>query len=163
MAANNFNTDIPDAVIAQVLSSLAAADAALAPYKVALTEAQKKHLPTIGDGTIPFAEKTDAFMDSAPKYNPPYVDVTETHKDFKNFQKIHPVIQKLDSIRKDANDISIAAGSDAYVQYLAYYSSVGKAAEQGVPGAKTIYDELGARFPSRTKPTPPPAAAPPTK
>ena len=161
MAANNFNTDIPPAVIANILNLLGQAETALAPFVVPLSEEQKKHLPKIADKTIPFAEKADAYLDSEPKYNPPFISVPETHKDFKNFQKVQPMLKKINGLKKEINDIAIVAGSDAIIQFLAYYNSVQQAAKQGVPGAKTIYDELSARFPGRGKtPTQPPPAKP---
>ncbi len=161
MAANNFSSDIPDAVIAQITALLVQIETAIAPYAVSLTEDQKKHLAKISDKTLPFAEKTDAYLDSNPQFSPPYIDVAETHKDFKNYQKIHPIMIKTDGLKKTMNDIGIAAGSDAYVQFQAYYSSVQKASQQGVTGAKTIFDELAKRYPGHKKTVPP--VVPPVK
>jgi len=155
MSANKFNTNIPDKVIDEVLSDFLKIEKALAPYTVTLTETEKKHMPKIADKTISFAEKVDGYLDTEPKYNPPYIDVAETHKDLKNFQKLLPVIEKAQGVEKIIGNISVAAGSDALVQFLAYYSSVKKASEQGVAGSKTIYDELAKRFPGRPKPPKP--------
>src|ERR1035437_8805209 len=160
MAANNFNIDIPDSVIAQILGLLIQAGTLLDPYKQAITEAGKTHLHAIADKSIPFAEKSDAYLDSEPKFNPPYIDIVETHKDFKNFQKVHPLCQKVNGLQKELKDIDIAAGSDAYGTFLEYYKSVRTAAKHGVPGAKTIYDDLSQFFPGHKKQIPP---VPPTK
>jgi hypothetical protein len=43
----------------------------------------------------------------------------------------------------------MVAGSEAYQTALLFYNSVKTAAAQDIPGAKEIYEELKARFPSR--------------
>ena len=161
MAANLYNVDVPDAVITQALTLLTQLETLLKPYFVTISEEQKKHTVKISDKTIPFATKADAYIGTEPKYNPPFIDINETHKDFKNFLKLNPVMQKIQGLDKEISNMDIAAGSDALIQFLAYYASVQKAAEMGVPGAKPIYDELATRFPGRKKGNPPPPPAKP--
>jgi len=43
------------------------------------------------------------------------------------------------------------AGSEAYTASLIFYNAVKGAAKAGVPGMKTIYDDLQSRFPGRGK------------
>ena len=155
MSANHFHTDIPDAVITDVMTKLGEINTALNPYKVVISEADKKHMPKIADKTLAFAQKTDGYMDTNPQFNAPFVDVAETHKDFQNYNKVHPVIEQVVKLSLDIQNIGIAAGSDAFTQYLGYYGSVHKASDQGIPGAKAIYDELAKRFPGHKKPLPP--------
>lgn len=155
MAANKFNVDIPDALIADILNLIEQLNTKLAPFFQNISEAEKKHIPKIADETIPFAEKANGYLDTDPQYNPPFIDVVETHKDFKNFVKIHPVQEKLQGLTQNVVNIGIVAGSDAYIQFLAYYNSVRQATKNGVAGAKEIYDELAKRFPGHKKVTPP--------
>jgi len=146
-ALGGYNVDIPDQVINDVMSKLNDINTIMLPYYQTMSEEEKKHLPKIADETIPFAEKADGFLDTEPKYNPQFIDIQETHKDFKNFQKVHPVLEKIQGMEKNFTNITISAGSDAMIQFLAYYNSVKRAAKIGVPGAKAIYDELRKRFP----------------
>ena len=154
MSPDKFNVDIPDVVVTEILGLLAQVEDRLAPYEVALPDDEQKHLPKISDESIPFAQKTDGYMDSEPAYNPAFVSVAETHKDFRNFSKVNPIHAKLSGLRNKVSKIMIAAGSDAMIQFLGYYSSVRQAAKTGVPGAKVIYDDLALRFPGRKKATP---------
>ena len=151
MAANKFNTDIPDSVIADVQAKITEINDLLKPYYVDLSQDEKDHLPKIADKTLSFAEKTDGYLDSEPKFNPAYIDVTETHKDFANYKKVLPVIEKFQALEDNLININVAAGSDAFIQYLAYYSNVREADKRGIPGAKAIYEELSKRFPGRKK------------
>jgi len=152
----HYIVDVPDAVVADVINKLKAIEDILRPYFVALSENEKRHLLKMSDETIPFAEKVNGYMDSEPQYNPPFISVPETHKDFANFVKLRPVIERIQGLENEVSNMDICAGSDSYIQFLAYYNSVKEAGKRGIPGAKTIYDELSKRFPgARKKPTPP--------
>ena len=65
-------------------------------------------------------------------------------------------------VNKNIDNLRIAGGSDVMVAALAYYQSVKRASEMGVPGAKSIYEDLRKRFPGApdedggTPPPPPP-------
>lgn len=155
MSPDKYNVDIPDAVITSVLDLLAQVETKLLPFYVAISEDEKKHMPKIADETIPFAQKVDGYMDSEPIYNPPFVNVLETHKDFKNFTKLQAVREKINGLAGKVVNMSIASSSDSYIQFLGYFNSVGQAARNGVPGAKVIYDDLALRFPGHKKATPP--------
>jgi len=152
----HFIVDVPDTVVTDVISRLRAIEDIMRPYFVALSENEKKHLSKIADETIPFAEKVNGYMDSEPQYNPPFISVPESHKDFANFMKLRPVVEKIQGLENEINNMDICAGNDSYIQFLAYYNSVREASKRGIPGAKAIYDELSKRFPAtRRKPTPP--------
>jgi hypothetical protein len=155
MSPDKFNVDIPDLVVTQILDLLNQVETKLAPFEVALPDDEQKHLPKISDESIPFAQKTNGYMDTDPAYNPAFVNVTETHKDFKNFTKVNPIYAKLSGLRNKVSKIQIASGSDAMIQFLGYYNSVRQASKNGVPGAKVIYDDLALRFPGHKKVTPP--------
>jgi hypothetical protein len=45
------------------------------------------------------------------------------------------------------DDTEMAAGSEAYQAALVFYKSIKMAAEQDIPGAKAVYEELKTRFP----------------
>lgn len=151
MAANVFNTDITDDQIIEIKNKITELEELIAPFVVNLSDEEVKHLPKISDGTLAFAEKADGYITTDPNYNPPFINITETKKDFANFVKVRPVIEKIQGVERKLVNIGIAAGSDSFVQHLAYYNSVAQAAKQGVAGAKVIYDELAKRFPGRPK------------
>jgi hypothetical protein len=46
------------------------------------------------------------------------------------------------------DDTVMVAGSEAYQAALVFYNAVKAAAAQDIPGAKEVYSDLKARFPS---------------
>jgi hypothetical protein len=46
------------------------------------------------------------------------------------------------------DDTVMVAGSEAYQASLIFYNAVKVAAAQNIPGAREVYDDLKARFPS---------------
>ena len=121
------------------------------PYYVPLSEEQKDHLTPIADEGIPFGDKVDGYLESKPKYNAQYIDIAETHKDYRNFKKALPTIGKIQGMQKEFVDIRIASSSDANMQFLAYYGNVKNASRRGVPGAKAVYEELSKRWKGRNR------------
>ena len=57
------------------------------------------------------------------------------------------------------NDTEQEAGAEAYNGILGFYNTVLDATSKGIPGARTIYDDLSQRFPGRKKAVIPPPAA----
>ena len=47
------------------------------------------------------------------------------------------------------DDTMLLCGSEAYISVLAFYTYLKGAAKMNVPGAKTVFDDLSARFPRR--------------
>ncbi len=146
-----YNVDIPDQVINDVMSKINDINNLMQPYYQTMSEQEKKHLIKIADESIPFAEQADGFLDTEPKFNPQFINIPETHKDFKNFQKLHPVVEKIQGMEKNFINTLISAGSDAMIQYLAYYNSATEATKRGIPGAKAVYEELSKRWKGRKR------------
>ena len=155
MAGDKFNVDIPDQIIQDATALLDQVDTVMQPFFQHITNKEKRYLPKISDELSPFANKVNRYIDTNPEYNPPFLDVVETHKDFMNFRKVRPLLERVQALEREVADIGIVAGSDAYIHFLSYYNSVKKASELGEPGASTIYEELSKQFPGRKKKTPP--------
>jgi hypothetical protein len=71
-----------------------------------------------------------------------------------DFQDAHGLWNLLNSIKQleeGVDDTEMAAGSEAYQAALVFYHSVKTAADQDIPGAKAVYEELRTRFPSRRR------------
>ena len=58
-----------------------------------------------------------------------------------------PIVQLADSL----GDTMLLSGSDAYAGALVFYQAVKNASKSNVQGANTIYNDLSARFPGRSK------------
>jgi hypothetical protein len=135
-------------------------DAAVAmPFMVNLTPDERRTLPKMSDGTLPFVSKALTYAESNPQFVPPYTNVGELRKDFNLVAQLTLIQQQLAMLAEKVNDTILALGSEAFVTSLSFYNAVKQAAKTNVPGADTIYQDLRTRFPGRpagnTPPTPP--------
>ena len=124
---------------------------ALFPFGIKLSDDQKKHLPHLDDGRIPFADKGLFYGGQQPLIVPPYTDLGEFKKDIDFVKATRRVGAELLSFTEMVTDTRIAAGSDAYQAALSIYNSAKGAAKQGVPGTQTIVDEMGKLFEGQGK------------
>jgi len=119
---------------------------ALFPFGIKLSDVEKKHLPHLDDGRIPFVEKGLFYGEQQPLVVPPYTDLGEYKKDLDFVKATRRVGAELMSLAEMVNDARIAAGSDALQAGYSIYNSAKGAAKQGVPGTQTIVDEMGKQF-----------------
>ena len=69
--------------------------------------------------------------------------------DYNAFETIRQIRQVAQPIVDMLDDTMLLCGSEAYVSVLAFYTYLKGAAKMNVPGAKTILEDLSARFPNR--------------
>ena len=143
---NVISIEIPEAELQTVKDALATAQSTLAPYVVALTAEQRRTLPKMSDGTVPFVEKVLDYAEGDPNFVPPFMDVPEMKKDFEATEQLMPILRTVEQLANNLSDTTMLAGSEAYVASLSYYNSVKMAARMNVPGAKAIFDDLKKRF-----------------
>ncbi|MEQ8546846.1 MAG: hypothetical protein RIC03_02995 [Cyclobacteriaceae bacterium] len=148
---NAISIEIPQADIDAVKAALATIQTTLAPYVLALTPEQRKTIPKMSDGTVPFVSKVMDYATSDPQFTPPYMDVPEMKKDFDATTALLPLLRTVDQIEDNLNDTTMLAGSEAYIAALSYYNSVKMAARMNIPGAKAIFDDLRMRFEGQGK------------
>ena len=116
------------------------------PFGIKLTADQRKRLPKMDDGRIPFVEKGLFYGEQQPLIVPPFTNLAEYKKDLDFVKATRRVGAELASIAEMVADTRIAAGADAYQAGLSIYSSAKSAAKQGVPGTQSIVDEMGKLF-----------------
>jgi hypothetical protein len=58
------------------------------------------------------------------------------------------MLDYIQTVSEGIDDTVMVAGSEAYQAALVFYNAVKAAAAQDIPGAKGVYDDLKARFPS---------------
>lgn len=149
--SNAISIEIPEADIQTVKDALATIQSTLAPFLIALTPEQRKTIPKMSDGTVPFVTKVMDYATSDPQFAPPYMDVPEMKKDFDATTQLMPLLRTVEQVESNLNDTTMLAGSEAYIAALSYYNSVKMAAKMNIPGAKTIYDDLKVRFEGQGK------------
>jgi hypothetical protein len=124
---------------------------ALLPFLVNLSPDERHMLPKMGNKTEPFVEKALGYSQTNPNLVPPYIDAAELKKDFELVKQLTPVLTKMAQLHEKLDDTMLALGSEAFTAALAIYNTTKAASKSNIPGIKSIYDDLKARFPGRPK------------
>jgi hypothetical protein len=121
------------------------------PPLISLTAEQRQATPKMGDKTLAFVYKALEYAKQNPELVPAFLDLTEVEKDVELVKALNNVLKPLAQLVEKLDDTTLQAGSEAYTAALVFYNSVKGAAKAGVPGTKSVYDDLQARFPGRSK------------
>lgn len=132
----------------------------LLPFLLATTPADRQKGFKLGDGTLPFLQKSLKYANQNPQLVPNYVMVPEWSTDTLLATDLDEILQALLPVIQNITDTYQEAGVEALSAALSFYKAVKLAAANGVPGAQAIYDDLSSQFPGgRAKKVVPPAAA----
>jgi GrpB-like predicted nucleotidyltransferase (UPF0157 family) len=139
---------IPPEVLAEAQDNVNAAIALLTPYLLPLTPTERHDLPKMGDKTLSFVEKAQDYAHQYPQLCPSYLNVKEFDVDMTDATGLRRMHISAKQLSDDIDDTVMVAGSEAYQAALVFYNAVKAAAVQDIPGAKEVYNDLKARFPS---------------
>lgn len=146
---NRISLTIPQETVDQVKQLYGQIHTILAPYLISLSNDERVELPKMGEKSMPFVIKGSEYLQVEGNVVPPYVDKNELSIDLKGFETIRQILQIAKPTVDMLDDTMMLSGSEAYVAVLSYYNYLKGAAKAGVPGAKTIFDDLSSRFPRR--------------
>jgi hypothetical protein len=149
MKDNQHTHAIPSTVLTQVQTKIDEARDLLAPYLLALTPAERRELPKMGEKTIGFVEKAYDFALQNPNLVPPYLEMGAFGVDFGDAHGLWTLLNSVRQLEEAIDDTEMTAGSEAYQAALVFYKSAKMVAAQDIPGAKAVYEELKTRFPQR--------------
>ncbi|MGE0078008.1 MAG: hypothetical protein AB7S48_09130 [Bacteroidales bacterium] len=121
------------------------------PTLINLTKDERHQLPKMGDKTIAFVSKNLEYAKQNPQIVPSFLDLAEFEKDVNAVNSLNKVLIPLQQLIEKLDDTTLLSGSEAYSAALIFYNAVKGAAKAGVPGMKTIYDDLHARFAIKSK------------
>ena len=147
---NRISIAINEEAIAKITEAVATIEQQL-PNLINLTVEDRKSLPKMGDKTLAFVNKALEYSKQNSKVVPSFLDVAEFEKDVQAVININKVLIPLQQLVEKLDDSTLLAGSEAYIAALTFYNAVKSAAKAGVPGMKTMNDDLQARFPGRSK------------
>lgn len=119
------------------------------PFLVNLTPDERQSLPRMADKTLAFDQKCGTYMTARPELVPSYVNVPELGKDRDLANDLNDIARVIGQLAEGVSDTTMLALSEAYMADLSFYQSVRQAAQRGVVGADTIYNDLSTRFPGR--------------
>lgn len=117
------------------------------PFLISLTNDQRRGGMKLGDKTVGFVDKVVDYSQSNPDFVPAYLDLTEFNNDYLLIKDLSEILRVLQPVVQNIEDTTTEAGIEALGAAMVFYNSVKSAAKQGVPGAKSIYDDLQKRFP----------------
>jgi hypothetical protein len=139
---------IPSDVLKQAQAHISAALSDLAPYLLPLTPDERHDLPKMGNKTLSFVEKALDYAHQYPTLCPSYLNLDEFDIDMTDATGLRRVHITARQLADGIDDTVMIAGSEAYQAALVFYNAVKAAAAQDIPGAKEVYNDLKARFPS---------------
>jgi hypothetical protein len=156
---NRINTTATVAQITSVKIAIQTINTNL-PFLIGLTIGERIALPTINVNNKAFTEDAINVMVNNPALVPTYLSVPNMQTDLTLFSQLDELIIIVKQLLERLVDTQLLAGSEAYVAALASYKAVGSAADAGVPGADSLYDQLKARFTNNGSGTSTPSTPP---
>jgi hypothetical protein len=150
MNQNQISVSITVTALNEALASIDAINTKL-PFLLSLTTAERKEMAKMGDKTLAFVTKALEYAQADAANLPPYITLAEFAKDVKAVQDLMKVLRPLQKVAESVEDTAMLAGSEAYQAALAYYNFQKGAMKAGQTGAKTIVQDLSARFPGRPR------------
>jgi hypothetical protein len=112
---NQYIQVIPSTVLTQAQAKIDEAKTLLAPYLLALTPAERRELPKMGEKTIAFVEKAYDFARQNPNLIPPYLDVGAFGVDFSDAHGLWTLLNTVRQLEEGISDTEMTAGSVATV------------------------------------------------
>lgn len=119
------------------------------PFLINMTLDERRTHLKMGDRSFPFVGKSLDYSKTNDHLVPPFLNVTEFDKDMVLLAQLTQIERPMLSLAEGISDTKLRAGSEAYSAALLFYQAVKLAAQMNIPGVKSIYEDLRARFPSR--------------
>ncbi len=116
------------------------------PFLIGLTIDERISLPTIDVNNKAFTEDAINAGINNSALIPSYASVTNMQNDLLLFNQLDEIKIMAKQLLEKLEDTQLLAGNEAYTSALTLYKLFGSAADAGVPGADTIYDQLRRRF-----------------
>lgn len=115
-------------------------------FLIGLKEGERVRLRKVAHGNKLFISDVLLFAKNNPYILPPHTTFEHLEKDFTLHQQLTELQGIVSQLALMLEDTRIVAGSQAFKTSLQSYKMAKMAAEKGVPGAKTIVEELAKRF-----------------
>ncbi|MDR0768654.1 MAG: hypothetical protein LBE71_01930 [Dysgonamonadaceae bacterium] len=137
---------IPANVIEAVRQRLAESKSLLKPYVGALTPEQRHKLLKMGDKSDAFVDKAYRFAVENPTLIPPFFNLSDFNLNLTDAHNLRTIHNDALQVYEEIDDAMMSAGSAAFQAALTFYNFVKFSAEQDIPEAKAVYEELKKRF-----------------
>jgi hypothetical protein len=142
---NKVSSSIDQVTLDKIINNLKEARA-LIPELIVLTPKERMGGVKMGDGSIPFVQKTLEHAIQHPEIVPGFVDVEEFKKDVEYDAALRTIETHLTELADNISDTRLVAGGEAMFAALSVYNYVKQSVKQNISSAKGIYDDLKNRF-----------------
>ena len=143
MSQNLVSLDYTDEQIAAAMAGLQQIEAAL-PGLIAMESGDRRGMMLLGPVSQPFARQTLRVLEQNPGIVPPSLNVAEARVDLATFDKLTPVLERLQSLTTRVDDTLAALGSDVMDVALDGYNQIKLSG--GAHGLDELRRELSGRF-----------------
>lgn len=116
------------------------------PFLIKLSNDDRKSMVFMDDGRKPFASKSFDYATRNSDVNPGAEMVEAGNHDLDLFSFLTTVESEIGQMHEMVRDTKQAAGSEAFEVARFIYKKAKMSLEMGVPGTKTIVDDLGKLF-----------------
>lgn len=147
--SNLFENRVSGTLTAAQITAAKAALTAVAtnvPMLLGLTVEERISIPKVNAGNINFVMDALSLMQNNASMLPAYMSVSELDKDLALYRQLEELLSLTDQLQEKLRDTHMLAGSEAYINSLAFYRMAEAAAKAGLPGADAVYDQLKVRF-----------------
>lgn len=148
---NLFDLNIPTDDLQAVQDALQTLATRLAPHLTSLSTDDRRALPKMGDKSLAFVRKAREYAHNHPDLVPGFLSLELFENDLRAVDTLSNLRRVLQPLADNLEDSLMLGGSEAYQAALVFYRSVRAAAQSGQPNAKTVYEDLSARFPGATR------------
>jgi hypothetical protein len=145
LTSNRLSITLTPAAITAIKAAIATVDTQL-PFLLGLTNAERKAIPKIDVNNKVFVEDALTAINNNGGILPTYINAVEIGKDLELFEQLDELVQLVGQLYDKLKDTQMLAGSEAYVSSLVAYKLFASAADAGLPGAESIYNQLKQRF-----------------
>lgn len=151
---NRISAVLSDEQVNQALEQIKSLTTQL-PFLLGLNNQERVGLTKINRDNKFFVQDTIEVVKEDSGLLPTYVSLEELRKDYNLYLKLDQIILAIDELRQKLDDTQMLAGSEAYNTSLMVYRMYQLAAQNGIPGADTIYRKLKTRFERKSTPQSP--------
>lgn len=145
ITSNRVSQDMTDLQKTTVIADLVQVETEL-PWLIGLNVDERVTIPKINAANRDFVADAIDIIGNNAGFFPAYFNAAEQQKDFKLFNQLNEIIPVAERVLEKLRDTQMLAGSEAYITALTAYRLLQSAAQDGVPGADTLYDRLKDRF-----------------
>ena len=151
---NRISVSIDSEVLQQILQKMTDIKGQL-PFLLKLTDAERKSLQMMDDGRKPFVEKSLDYASRNDAVNPGGDLMEAAAVDLSLNTSLQSVENELAQLYESVRDTRMLAGAEAYEVARFVYMKAKMAEKMGVPGMKTVVDDLAALFKQKPPVNPP--------